>query len=211
MKPTRRDWLKLTVTGALVAFILSGSLLAQPAAWPAERQARAKKAAEQRLAYAVSADYNPYDTRNRDVQKSVGELLNQGKFSEAITAAQTGLAVAKYDIDLMIMLVSAYRESGDIPNADKTREQWMSLVDSILVSGTGRDFANAFQVISVAEEYAVMRILRLPAGSQALVEHEGSEFDVVTIKNPQSGQELVLYFNVDLPKKWLNRQLGAQK
>ena len=82
---------------------------------------------------------------------------------------------------------------------------------SILASGTGRDFANAFQVISVAEEYAVMRILRLPAGAQALVEHEGSEFDVVTIKNPQTGQELVLYFNVDLPKKWLNRQFAAQK
>ena len=211
MNLIHRDWLKLTVTGAVLAFLLSGSLLAQPASWPAERQARAKKATEQRLAHAVSADYHPYDTKNRDIQKSVGELLSQGKFSEAITAAQQGLTVAKYDIDLLIMLASAYRESGDIPNADKTREQWMSLVDSILVSGTGRDFANAFQVISVAEEYAVMRILRLPAGAQALVEHEGSEFDVVTIKNPQTGQELVLYFNVDLPKKWLNRQFAAQK
>ncbi len=211
MNLLRRDWLKLTVTGAVMAFILTGSLLAQPASWPAERQARAKKATEQRLAHAASAEYNPYDTKNREFQKSAGELLDQGKFAEAISAAQKGLAVAKYDIDLLIILATAHRESGDIPNADKTREQWMSLVDSILTSGTGRDFANAFQVISVAEEYAVMRILRLPAGSQALVEHEGSEFDVVTIKNPQTGQELVLYFNVDLPKKWLNRQFAAQK
>jgi tetratricopeptide (TPR) repeat protein len=211
MNPTRPAWINFAGTAALLALFLTSPLLAQPASWPAEREERAKKATEQRLAYAASADYHPYDSKNRDFQKSVNDLLDQGKFPEAIAEAQKGLAVARHDIDLLVLLAAAYRESGDIANADKTREQWMALVDSILRSGTGRDFATAFQVISVAEEYAVMRVLGLQPGDQSLVAHEGSEFDVVTAKNRRTGAELVLYFNVDLPKKWLNKQFSEPK
>jgi hypothetical protein len=211
MQFPRCSWLKLTGGAVLLAVFLTAPLLAQPAPWPAEREERAKKATEQRLAHAASADYQPYDSKNRDCQKSVNDLLNQGKFPEAIAEAQKGLAGAKYDIDLLVLLAAAYRESGDTANADKTRERWMALVDSILRSGTGRDFASAFQVISVAEEYALMRVLGLQAGDQSLVAHEGSEYDVVTTKNPRTGATLVLYFNVDLPKKWLDKQFAGQK
>jgi len=211
MRLPRRVWLNLTCTAALLASLLTSPLLAQPAPWPAAREERARKAREERLAYAASADYHPYDTRNRDSQKSVSDLLDQGKFPEAIAEAQKGLAVAPYDIDLLVLLAAAYRESGDIANADKAREQWMALVDSILRSGTGHDFATAFQVISVAEEYAVMRLTGLHSEQQVLVAHEGSEFDVVTVKDPRTGTVRELHFNVDLPKKWLNRQFAAPK
>ena len=133
------------------------------------------------------------------------------KFPEAIAEAKKGLAVAPYDIDLLIALASAYRDAGDIANADKTRQQWMALVDSILRSGDGRDFATAFRVITVAEEYAVLRVLGLKTTSQSLVEHAGSEYDVMTVKNPKTDAELVFHFNVDLPKKWLARQFSGQK
>lgn len=84
----------------------------------------------------------------------------------------------------------------------------MSLVDSILRSGTGRDYASAFQVISVDEEYSVLRILQLEVTNQSLAAHEGSEFDVMKVKDTKTGAEGVVYFNVDLPKKWLNKQLA---
>ncbi len=211
MNLTRSAWIKFAGPATLLALFLAPPLPAQPAPWPADRVERAQKAREQRLAHAASPEYNPYDTKNRDFQKSVNDLLDQGKFPEAIAEAQKGLAVARYDIDLLVLLAAAYRESGDIANADKTREQWKALVDSILSSGTGRDFATAFQVISVAEEYAVMRVLGLQPDNQSLVEHEGSEFDVMTAKNPRTGTVLELHFNVDLPKKWLNRQFSAPK
>lgn len=201
----------------LLSFSLLGVFLVSPlpaedtASARADRDAQAKIATEQRLAYAGSAEYNPYDSKNRDFQKSAGELMQKGDYASAIAEARKGLALARYDIDLLIILASAYRDAGDIPNADKTRVRWMSLVDSILRSGDGRDFATAFQVINVAEEYAVLRIIGLQTTSQTLVEHEGSSFDAMHVKDPKSGNELTLYFNVDLPMKWLNRQFSEKK
>lgn len=211
MNPARPAWIKFAGTVILTVLFLTSSLPAQPAPWPAEREERARKATEQRLAYAVSPEYNPYDSKNRDFQKSASELLDRGKFPEAIAAARKGLEVARYDIDLLVLLAAAYRESGDIANANQTRERWMALVDSILRSGSGRDFATAFQVISVDEEYAVMRILGLQSEHQSLVANGGSEFDVITAKNPRTGAVVELHFNVDLPKKWLKRQFSAPK
>lgn len=192
----------------LLSLLLAGPLPAQPKPGTAERDARAIQAKEQRLAYAASAEYNPYNSKLSDIRKAAFELLEQDKFAEAIAEVRQGLALSKYDIDLLIILASAHRASGDLPNADKVREQWMSLVDSILRSGTGRDYASAFQVISVDEEYCVLRILQLEVTNQSLVSHEGSEFDVMKVKDTKSGAEGVVYFNVDLPKKWLNRQLA---
>jgi hypothetical protein len=196
----------------LLVLSLAGSLSAQNTVAPSgSREERAKKATEQRLAYAASAEYNPYDTSSRDFQKSAYDLLEKKKFPEAIAAAKKGLARARCDIELLVALSAAYRGAGDTVNADETREQWMALVDSILGSGTGRDFATAFQVVSVAEEYSVLRVMGLQTVGQSLAEHEGSEYDVLTVKNPKTGAELVFYFNVDLPKKWLNQQFSGPK
>ncbi len=196
---------------SLVGALLTVSLAAQDAPpAQAEREARAKVATGQRLAYANSAEYKPYDTTNRDFQKRASALLEKSDFAGAIAECQKGLTAFKYDINLLIILAAAYRESGNLPNAEKTRQQWMSLVDSILDSGDGRDFASAFKVITVEEEYAVLRVLGLRVMGQALVTHDGSQFDQMQVKEPKSGKELVLYFNIDLPLNWLNRQFSKK-
>ncbi|MSU47010.1 MAG: DUF4919 domain-containing protein [Lacunisphaera sp.] len=192
----------------LISMLLAGPLLAQNSPWPAEREARANMATEQRLAYAATAEYNPYHTKIRDIRKAAFDFLEKGQSPEAIAEAQQGLALSKYNIDLLIFLATAYRASGDLANADKVRQQWMGLVDSILHSGNGRDYASAFLVINVDEEYSVLRVLQLEVTNQSLVEHNGSEFDVMKVKDTESGAEGVLYFNVDLPKKWLNKKLS---
>lgn len=196
---------------SLIHVLALGSLLAQDAPVPMDREARAKQATEQRLAYAASAEYNPYEMDSRVFRKSADAFLAKDNFAQAITEAQKGLAVSKYNIQLLMILASAYRAAGDMPNADKTRAQWMGLVDSILLSGDGRDFASAFKVISVDEEYSVLRILKLEVVSQTLRGHEGSEFDAMLVKDPKSGNELTLFFNIDLPRKWLNKQFSKAK
>jgi hypothetical protein len=84
----------------------------------------------------------------------------------------------------------------------------MSLMDSILSSGDGRDFATAFRVISVDEEYAVLRIMRIERVTQSLVERDDSQFDILSVKDPDSGKEFQLYFNIDLPMKWLHAKFA---
>ena len=85
----------------------------------------------------------------------------------------------------------------------------MSLMDSVLRSGDGHSYATAFKVISVDEEYSLLWMLQLEVINQSLESHDGSQFDVMRVKSGKSDQEFVLYFNVDLPKKWLDRQLNT--
>ena len=192
----------------LISLLVAGPLPAQSGPSTAERDARAKKATEQRLAYAASAEYNPYNTKIGGIRKAAFDFLGKDKFPEAIAEAQKGLALSKYNIDLLMILTTAYRVSGDAANAAKTREQYVGLLDSIMRSSTGRDYATAFQVISVDDEYSVLRVMRLEVTHQSLVAHEGSEFDVMKVKDAKTGWEGTLYFNVDLPKKWLNKQFA---
>jgi hypothetical protein len=94
-----------------------------------------------------------------------------------------------------------------LEKADEIRRTWISLVDSIVRQGDGKSFETAFQVISVDEEYAVLAVFGLVRVEQSLVEHGGSEFDVLTVRSRKSGNEFQLFFNIDIPKKWLNQHL----
>src|SRR5258708_15396956 len=193
----------------LPVLLLLPTLRAEPKPPASEREARAHQATEQRLAHAASAKYNPYDTENRDIRKAAYALLDQKKPAEAIACAEKGLARFPCDIELRMILAGAWREAGDQAKADQFQAEWMGLVDSILQSGSGRDYASAFRVISVDEEYCVLRVLRLQVTKQALDQHDGSAFDLMTVKRPESGAELTLYFNIDLPSQWLTRQFAA--
>ncbi len=81
-------------------------------------------------------------------------------------------------------------------------------MDSILTNGDGRSFATAFKVITIDEEYAVLQVLGVRKADQSLVEHGGSSFDLFTVNDPESGKEFTLYFNVDLPLRWLDASLA---
>lgn len=61
------------------------------------------------------------------------------------------------------------------------------------------------------EEYAIIRILRLQTAGQSLVTHEGSSFDVMKVRPQKSDETFEIYFNIDLPHSWLQRQFGAAK
>jgi Domain of unknown function (DUF4919) len=168
-----------------------------------DKAERAKAAAELRLQYAASADYNPYESQVPAIKSASRELMKQHAYARAIAEADRGLEKDRYNISLLIIKASAYRALRNFEKAQEVGALWMSLMDSILVNGDGKDFASAFRVISVEEEYAVIQVLSVNLLSQSLVGHDGSEFDVMLVQDPESGKQFQLYFNIDLPKKWL--------
>jgi hypothetical protein len=173
-----------------------------------EQAQRAKAATELRLSYAASKDYDPYNPAVAEAKKKCSELMKQKAFAAAIEEANRGLLGDKYNIDLLIAKAAAYRALGNAEKAGEVRQQWMALMDSILSSGDGKDFATAFRVISVDEEYSVLRIMQIERVTQSLVEHDGSQFDILSVKDPDAGREFQLYFNIDLPMQWLNAKFA---
>ncbi|MDP2922177.1 MAG: DUF4919 domain-containing protein [Candidatus Omnitrophota bacterium] len=165
-----------------------------------------------RLDYSQSKKYNPYDSEVGDIRGECAELTIENKFKEVAEKANRGLEKDKYNIQLLIALANAYRKLGDIENANKYRILWMGLVDSIMASGDGKSPEIAFKVISVAEEYALLMVLKLEwTGKQSLAEINGSEFDILTVKDIKTGAVSELYFNVDIPFKWLLKKNQAEE
>lgn len=177
-----------------------------------EQAAKAAKIAtylKLRLDYSKSAEYNPYDQDLRGIIGEYDKLMAQGKFTEAIEKAKEGLQKDKYNIQLLVSLASTYRRMGDIKNADAFREEWTGLADSIFISGDGKTAETAFIVISVAEEYAVLGILGLDCVGQKHVIVKDVNFDILEVQDKKSGRKFDLYFNIDIPFKWLAKSMGS--
>lgn len=77
------------------------------------RATRSRQAAEERMAYAKSPAYNPYDTQAGDAGKAISQRLERGETTAAIADATAALARAPYDINLLMLLASAYRDAGN--------------------------------------------------------------------------------------------------
>lgn len=185
---------------------LGVSVLSAQDNWPTERKERAKKAGEERMAFATSKNFEPYASKNSDALKKVNALMEKNDFETALKEVDEALAADPCDIDLWICKSSILRTKGDEAKANEARQRWFGLVDSILMSGDGKSFETAFKVISVREEYSLMSILGIAPGDQYLVVHEGVSFDkrMVTTRD---GSKITLYFNVDIPLKHLQKKL----
>ena len=93
----------------------------------------------------------------------------------------------------------------------REREAARGLIDSILKSGDGKSEESAFVVIQVAEEYSMLRVLGLRPSIQALIHAQGHSYDRFQTKSNDTGQEVVVFFNVDRPLALLGRELRPEK
>ncbi len=176
-----------------------------------ERELNARRYTAVRLEYAASKTYNPYASGVSEAIKKSDDLLQEEKFQETIEEAAKGLALDRLNIQLLMVQAASYRQLGEIEKANELRKKWMGLVDSVLASGDGKSFATAFHVISVDEEYALMTLLKLRLTQQSLVEHNGSQYDLMDVLSSETGNESRLYFNIDIPKGWLDKNIHRLK
>lgn len=168
-----------------------------------DRENQAYAHLEMRLEYSESDKYHPYSSELSNIQSKAEQLLEEGKFDKALKEVDKGLAIDGLNIRLLVVQAAAFREIGEIDKADQARAKWMALIDSILTTGNGMSFDSAFKVISVDEEYAVFKILDIRPIKQELVKHNGEMYDLIYVKNKDGEDEITIYFNVDIPQKWL--------
>ncbi len=115
------------------------------------------------------------------------------KFSEVI------LGAAFIDIDGHLAACVANEELQQNWWSDYHKNVFGRLLDSILNRGDGQSMATAYQVISVQEEYAVLRVLGVTPVRQSLHRSEGHSYDVYAVRDVRSGEGMQVFFNVDIP------------
>jgi hypothetical protein len=151
-----------------------------------------------RMAYAHSQDYQPYiqDETNLQVLRTA---LHVGEHQRALDAIQALLDYCYLDIEAHMA-------------ADYVHHRTFAkgLIDAILATGDGQNYDTAFIAISVPEEYTLLRLMRLKPAGQALQQHQGHWFDVFDVDHAQTGEPRKLYFNIDLPRTWLERGLSGR-
>lgn len=160
-----------------------------------------------RMAYARSPEYAPYVHDLEGVER-LRDALQCGDHEAALAAVGRLLAFNYLDIEAHMAADYIYTVQEDAERSAFHRMFARGLIDAIYHTGDGRSPETAFIVLSVTEEYLLLRLLGLTPGGQRLVVQDGHELDVFDVRDP-NGHEQQVYFNIDLPRRWLEQQTHA--
>jgi hypothetical protein len=155
-----------------------------------------------RMAYARTDAYAPYVQDAENIEKLRAALTGQDMES-ALEAVAELLAQNYLDIEAHMAADYAHMMLEQYDNSAYHRAFARGLIQAILGTGDGRGFETAFIVLTVSEEYTVLRVMGLVPGNQRLVEHEGHWFDILSGRQRDANETLDMYFNIDLPRGWL--------
>ena len=151
-----------------------------------------------RIAFSRTKAYGPH---GGDGEKELFTALSQKDYKGALKKAEKLLDSCYVDMDAHVGASMAYRGLGDETKADLHKKIYLGLINSILTNGDGKSAATAYVVITLHEEYIVLRALDLMPGSQSLVHQDGHSFDVLSATDRKSNSPIKLYFNIDIPWK----------
>jgi hypothetical protein len=154
---------------------------------------------ELRLAFYESSNYNPYSPML--TYRPLWGALAQNNYAEAIKIAQSVFEKNFIEVNANMVAHIAYRETGDTERAAFHRFMADGLLASIKSTKDGKTPETAFEVISVSEEYGLMRSLELRPIKQSLVENKGHFFDALVVVD-KTNQQSTVYFNIDKPFTW---------
>ena len=120
-------------------------------------------------------------------------------FQRALELSEVVLKASFVDIDGQLSACVANEELQQTWWSDYHKNVFGRLLDSILNWGDGQSAATAYKVISIQEEYAVLRVLGVTPVRQSLHRAEGHSYDVFAVKDVRSGEDMQIFFNVDIP------------
>jgi len=159
-----------------------------------------------RLAYADSSSYRP--SIQCGDRQAMFRGLHEQRYRDALEAADATLGSCPLDLDAHLAAAVSSGALGAPDRAGYHRRILDGLIQSILASGDGKSLKSAMTVIDVQEEYVAVNALGLQTRSQGLLRQGDRFFDEVETLDPRTNTKGVLYFNLDRPMRWANRQLG---
>jgi hypothetical protein len=160
-----------------------------------------------RIAYSETSDANPYGAR-LETRRSMNVAVQQQRCGEAIKIADEILKTTYLSPDVHAALSACMRAAGEIGKADFHKGVYLGLINSILSQGDGRTPDSAYIVISIEEEYAVMRALGLSVWAQQQMRRGEHSFEVLSGSNDKAKQTSKVFFNIDIPAALERRRMA---
>jgi Domain of unknown function (DUF4919) len=142
-----------------------------------------------RAEFGARSDFADICERDRPLHR-LADLVTEKDWNAILAISEPWLQRCPVDIDAHLIRAVALKELKRFTESDHHLNWFRGLVDSVLTSGDGRTPQTAFVVISVAEEYSILRVLRVRPTRHATLSSGVDEL-VVEI----DGVTGVLYFN----------------
>jgi len=153
-----------------------------------------------RTSYVESPEFEAAKNLDLSQQKKAAfAALNSRDFRTAVQVAGLLLEASYVDMDSHFVKYIAHGELGEPEQSKFHKMVFTRLLKSITDHGNGKSTATAYHVISIAEEYTLMRVFRMALIRQQLLREAGHAYDVMDVKDLNSGDTTTLYFNVDIP------------
>jgi hypothetical protein len=149
-----------------------------------------------RYAYTQTAGYEPYSVAPN--MTSLDEAMQR---QDWLQASSICLELLQADfLQIRLHQLAAYLlEQADQLDLAKWHTAFANgLTASILQSGDGRSFENAWQVVHIREEYDVLRLLNLTLANQALIVYNERHYDVLEVVGQDGQLQGRLFFDVEL-------------
>jgi hypothetical protein len=128
---------------------------------------------------------------------------------EVLKLADSWLKKCPVDAETHLRVAMCFKEKGDLPSYTYHLGVFYGLLQSLTSSGDGLTPQTAFVVISVAEEYALLREIGAKVERQSLLA-EGP-CDRMDVSRAQGRVKSTYYFNVAIPFEATKKALGGKE
>lgn len=134
---------------------------------------------------------------DRDVLQAMRQAWRAGDFRKTVSLAEKLIAAGFPQIEAHMVSAQAYDALKKQADAGRHKAIAEGLLRSILQSGDGKTKETAFEVIGTHEEYLTLAAMGLQVSGQSLVPGKPHSYDVMQAKNPQTGETVQVYFQID--------------
>ncbi|MEW5722225.1 MAG: DUF4919 domain-containing protein [Thermodesulfobacteriota bacterium] len=160
-----------------------------------------------RMEYARSPGFNPVWQAEEERQKIL-EAFKAQDHASVLSLSRAWLAKCPVDADMHEIRSIACVLQDDYYGFFYHRQILYGLLASIAASGQGLSLEKPMQVISVHEEYDLLRHLRAEVVGQSLVEGPAGPVDKMECK--LGDRPVTYYFDVSIPLTWIRKELGGK-
>ncbi len=147
-----------------------------------------------RMEYSQHKGFNP-NWKLSDDRKAVFDAYQAKDYKKAFELSDRWLATCPVDSSAHMLRSSAATALGDIKSHIHHLYFAYGLMESVTQSGDGLTPKTAFKVISISEEYAVLRAFGAEVTKQRLLDGAVDEMDC----NFPGGKKVTVYFDASIP------------
>jgi hypothetical protein len=150
-----------------------------------------------RMAFTKTKDYS-YSGPDKKDREPLYKQFSDKKYKDALKTAEKYLEKNYVDANGHFIAYNSAKELKDDKKAEFYKAVVLGLLKSIQNGNDGSSAKTPFSVITIDEEYTLIKFLGYQRGSQSLQHLDGHTFDVLEVTGAKTNEKKTFYFNIDV-------------